>query len=201
MWRAQGIGRDIGMHASGIPPARVFREAIMRRRTVAAFGLALSLAWLGWRVYRSAQQAKAVAQIQAAGGFVVYDYQGKRALEPQGWPLARKVLGDHYFVTPRAVHLSGQQLKVQNIEQLVPYLNSLNLVSLYIDDTRLGDPIAEPLSTALCGSCVPGKKYCGQPHQCGAVCFFGPDRRPAKSAVTLNKCKSQESKKPNEGML
>ena len=101
--------------------------------------------WLGWRVYRGAQQAKAVKQIESLGGFVVYDYQGRRAHEPQGWPVARKVLGDQYFVTATAAHVRGEQFKVAQLEQLVPSLQSLNLESLNIEGTWMGDGLVGPL--------------------------------------------------------
>lgn len=125
-------------------PAPVRRHS---RKTILAVALLACVAWLSWQVYRGKRQAAAAAKVQALGGYVIYDYQGKRAFEPQGWEPARKVLGDHYFIRARGAHLKGEQVTSQTLEQIAPYLDQLGLQYLYIEDTRIGDSLVKPVSS------------------------------------------------------
>jgi len=56
---------------------------------------------------------------------VTYDFQGTRAIEPQGPQWLRSVLGDEYFVTVTEVELAGPKFTDQTLAELVPDLQHL----------------------------------------------------------------------------
>ncbi len=62
--------------------------------------LAIGCLWLGWKVERSCEQREAVKAIEAAGGFVLYDWQlGARlpAGRPPGPEWLQWLVGKEFF--------------------------------------------------------------------------------------------------------
>src|SRR5688572_1612308 len=79
--------------------------------------LTLFCLWLGTLANSANRQRRAVQAIQRSGGEFNYDYQripspsGQRysnRAEPPGPKWLRRILGDHYFITPVALRIGRQ---------------------------------------------------------------------------------------------
>jgi hypothetical protein len=103
--------------------------------------------WFALRVDRIGQQARLAQEIESLGGHVTYSYQGERVIEPQGWPLVRKVLGDQYYVTILAAHIGGAKLTAAEMQRLASDFREIGLEQLYVEDVTIGDQILPPLKT------------------------------------------------------
>ena len=98
--------------------------------------LTLFCLWLGTLASSANRQKRAVEAIQLSGGEFNYDYQripsssGQRyshRVEPPGPQWLRRVLGDHYFITPVALNIGRQAgIKDDCLDHLValPHLKS-----------------------------------------------------------------------------
>ena len=87
------------------------------------------LATLGWKLEQARKQRQAVVEIQRAGGFVIYDWQGgdPQKTRPASW--LRQRLGDDVLNAVSVVHLNSTQVTDTDLGHLegLPRLESLHL--------------------------------------------------------------------------
>jgi hypothetical protein len=113
--------------------------------------LTLFCVWLGMLASSARRQKRAVEAIQQSGGQFCYDYQLTRRgpgleiefsyqVQPPGPRWLRRILGDHYFITPLALNIARKSSLTDDCFShldALPFVESASFVDVAFQDSDL----------------------------------------------------------------